>query len=196
MSPQAAVFDSPSPTSVVGPFRAQDYFRLPDEPRCELLAGRYYVSPSPNVLHQIVVTLIWEILHRAARATGGVAFVAPLDVVLSESSVVQPDVLYVSRSRRSIVREKVHGTPDLVVEVISAGAERRDRIEKLRLYAEAGVREYWICDPAARVIDFLVNRGGRFEVALARDDAYASAELPEILLDLAELWGEVAARQG
>lgn len=195
MIPEAAVFDSPSPTWVIGPYRESDYFRLPDEPRCELLAGRFYVSPSPNVLHQIIVGLLWEILQSAARATGGVAIFAPMDVVLSENSVVQPDVLYITRSRRAIVREKVHGAPDLVVEVVSPGAARRDRVEKLRLYAEAGVREYWLCDPAARVIDFLVNRGGRYEVALAHADVYASAELPEVRIDLAEFWSEVDARQ-
>jgi Uma2 family endonuclease len=70
----------------------------------------------------------------------------------------------------------------------------RDRGEKLRLYADAGVREYWIVDPDAREISFFVNRAGRFEVALALDALYRSEVLPELILDLADLWREFESR--
>jgi Uma2 family endonuclease len=159
-----------------------------------LLHGRFYVSPSPSPLHQIVQFLLWEVLMREARKSGAVVLGAPMDTVLADHSVVQPDLLYISAERRHIVRERVEGAPDLVVEVLSSQTARRDRVEKLKLYAESGVKEYWIVDPVGRQIDFLVCRDGEFRVVLARDGWYQSEVLPEIRLDLVGLWREVDLR--
>jgi len=180
-----------SPSSEVGPFRKRDYLELPDEPRCELILGRIYVTPSPTFRHQAVALLLSQRLHEVARRTGGVVAIAPLDVTLADHSVVQPDVIYVSASRLEIVEDRIEGAPDLLVEVLSPGTSRRDRNEKLKLYAESGVREYWIVDSIERQIEFLVNDSGTFRVALPVDDRYRSAELPEVELDLGELWRQL-----
>jgi Uma2 family endonuclease len=179
-----------SPASKPGPFRKRDYLALPDEPRCELIFGWIYEVPSPTYRHQTVSLLIWQRLHEIAKRTGGAASAAPLDVTLADHSVVQPDVIYVSAARLHVIEERIEGAPDLLVEVLSPGTERRDRSEKLRIYAESGVREYWLVDPKGH-ITFLVNREGRFQVELPVDDRYRSAELPEIELDLADLWREL-----
>jgi Uma2 family endonuclease len=177
-----------------GPLRVVDYLSLPEEDRRELIRGRYHVSPSPSTLHQIVVHLLGEALWRVARRTGGVVLVAPVDIVLAEHSVVQPDVVYIASGRREIVKEKVDGPPDLVVEVLSPQGGWRDRVEKLRLYAEAGVKEYWIADPVQRTFDFLVNVGGRYQVSLPVGGSYRSERLPEIEISLSDFWGEVDLR--
>jgi Uma2 family endonuclease len=187
--------DTPAPRSVLGPYRLRDYERLPDEPRCELIFGRYVVSPAPLVRHQIVVALLWQHLERFARDSQGLAVLAPVDVVLADHSAVQPDVLYVSRERRGIVKDRVEGAPDLVVEVLSPGSAWRDRGDKLKLYAEGRVREYWIVDPAEKQIEFLVNDDGRFVVALGVDATYRSPAIEGLALDLAVFWAEVDARQ-
>ena len=119
--------------------------------------------------------------------------VALLDMILADHSVVQPDVIYLNAASRAIIGERLEGAPDLVVEVLSAGTTRRDRGEKLALYAETGIREYWIVDPAERQIEFLVNEGGRFVVALPAGAEYRSQALPELHLDLLALWREVDA---
>lgn len=180
-----------TPVTELGPYRRQDYEGLPDETRCELLYGRLYMSPSPNPRHQVVVAAVWAALHQIARATGGIAFVAPLDVILADHSVVQPDVIYLTAESREIVGERLEGAPDLVVEVLSVGTSRRDRGDKLGLYAETGIREYWIVDPAERQIEFLINEGGRFVVALPAGAEYRSQALPEVHLDLLVFWREV-----
>jgi Uma2 family endonuclease len=191
----ALLDESPiAPPSGIGPYRRSDYEGLPDEPRCELIFGRFYVSPSPAVSHQIVVGSIFALLDKIAMARGGLALVAPMDVALVEHSVVQPDVLYFVADHRSRAVERVEGAPDLVVEVLSPGTVRRDRGEKLRLYAESGVREYWIVDLAERQIEFLINEGGRFVVALPVDREYRSPALPELRLDLETFWRDVADR--
>jgi Uma2 family endonuclease len=193
--PVQAFAQSPvSPTSALGPYRRVDYARLPDEPRCELIYGRFYLSPSPIAPHQTVAQLIWWRLESIARRSGGYAFMAPLDTILSDHTVVQPDVLYVSQERSSIVGRRIEGAPDLVVEVLSPGTARRDRSEKLRAYAELGVREYWMADWAERQIDFLVNRDGHFHVVQPLDGIYRSEVLPEIELDLIDFWNEVESR--
>ena len=180
-----------SPASELGPFRKRDYLELPDEPRCELILGRIYVTPSPTFRHQAVAGLLWRQLHEVAERTSGAAAIAPLDVTLADHSVVQPDVIYVSASRLAIVGDRIEGAPDLLVEVLSPGTSRRDRNEKLKLYAESGVREYWIVDSIERQIEFLVNDAGTFHVALPVDDMYHSTELPEIALDLGDLWRQL-----
>lgn len=180
----------------LGPYRQRDYLALPDEPRCELLYGRFYLSPSPVPLHQMVVSVISRVLEDIAEGSGGITFFAPLDVFLADHSIPQPDVIYISKGRRSILGERLEGAPDLLIEVLSPGTARRDRLQKLNLYLESGVREYWLVDPKARQIEFLVNEGGRFVVVQAAGREYHSPALPEIRLDLLALWTKVDQRLG
>jgi Uma2 family endonuclease len=116
-----------------------------------------------------------------------------MDVILSDDTILQPDLLYVAHTRRDIIRQRVYGPPDLVVEIISASA-RRDRVEKLDLYAKHGVAEYWIIDPQSQHIEFLLNEGGKFVVQSPAQDRYQSPRLPEVELNIAEFWREVDAQ--
>jgi Uma2 family endonuclease len=182
-----------APPAGLGPYRRADYLALPDEPRCELIYGRFFMSPSPSALHQVVVLALATRLRDIARSVGGLVLAAPMDVTLAEHSVVQPDLLYLRPEHRSRVVDRVEGAPDLVVEVLSPGTARRDRAQKLGLYAEAGVAEYWLVEPRDRQIEFLANEAGRFVVALPSGREYRSRALPELSLDLEAFWAEVAA---
>jgi Uma2 family endonuclease len=183
-----------TPPREPGPYRREHYLQLPDEPRHELIYGRLYVSPSPILLHQIAVTLLGRLLDEIAAGAGGLAIVAPMDVTLADHSVVQPDVVYVSRDRRRVLGERIEGPPSLVVEVTSPGTARRDRAEKLKLYAESGVDEYWIVDASERQIEHLVRHGKEFVVTLSDGPAYRSAALPEIVIDLECFWSDFGRR--
>lgn len=183
-----------APPEGLGPYRRADYDALPDERRCELILGRLYVTASPTPRHQMVALYLWRHLESIAEAAGGFACSAPLDVVLANHSVVQPDGIYVTAERLGIVGARVEGAPDLVIEVVSPGSERSDRGEKLALYARTGIREYWLIDPEARSIEILVNDSGRFTVALPRGSVYRSEQIPEIHLDIAAFWQEVETR--
>lgn len=183
-------FDAFSPFSDLGPYRAADYWQLPEGEPVELIEGRFVVSPSPNVLHQTIIYVLSELLLSAARKTGSKALFAPIDVILSDDTILQPDLLYVSKARRQIIKERVEGPPDLVVEIVS-GTGRRDRVEKLDLYARYGVGEYWIVDPDSQHIEFLINETGRFVVQSPANDRYQSPRLPEVVIELADFWREV-----
>ena len=186
-------FEQFSPFSDVGPYRASDYWRLPEGAPIELIRGRFVISPSPLPRHQIVLLLLAEHFLQIARKSGGIALPAPMDVRLSDDTILQPDLLYIVKQRRHIVEKRIEGPPDLVIEIIS-GTSRRDRVEKLDLYARYGVGEYWIVDPDAQVFEFLFNERGRFVVHSPADDRYQSPGLPEVEILLAEFWREVDER--
>ena len=172
-----------------GPYRVDDYRRYDGDQPCELLYGRFLMTPAPSNRHQTLVILVVEVLMRASRASGGWAQVAPADVVLSQDTVVQPDAFYVSSARRSIVEEQeTSGAPDIVVEVLSPGSRRRDRIEKLERYVAVGVPEYWIVDPEDRVTEFLVLDAEAYRLARPVGNVYTSPTCPEVSIDVAELW--------
>ncbi len=186
-----------SPPSTLGPHTAADYWKLPEGEPVELIQGRLIVSPSPNFLHQTISLLLSEILLKAARQGGGRAFAAPMDVVLSEDSIVQPDLVYVAKERRSIVKQRIEGAPDLVIEILSESNSRRDRVDKLILYAEYGVAEYWIVDPEDRHFNFFIsNTKNEFVIQSQHDDRYQSPQLPELAIQLADFWAEVDQHVG
>jgi Uma2 family endonuclease len=102
----------------------------PDDGRqYELYDGEVIVVPSPFPRHQRVASNIECILRDYESAAGGLTFHAPLDIVLSEHNVVQPDLLYFREERRGLVKdwEATRAAPDLAVEVLSRGTEARDR---------------------------------------------------------------------
>ncbi len=120
----------------------------------ELWDGELIMSPVPHPLHQTIVGTVYRMLYEfvAARNLGEV-YISPIDIVLSPTRVVQPDVVYISKSNFGIVTDRIRGVPDLAVEVISQGSWRRDRVDKKALYEQFGVTEYWIVDIEARTIE-------------------------------------------
>lgn len=168
-----------------------DLQALPDDgKRRELLGGELVESPSPNSRHQRVVAGIFVALRALAEAGAGEAFVAPLDVVLDEATVVQPDVFFVSARRRRIVREVCEGAPDLVVEVTSPSTQAVDRGAKLTAYQQAGVKHYWVADPEARTLEEYVlgRRGYALRARVEGPAALAPALFPGESIDLGAVW--------
>ena len=144
-----------------------DYLNTSDDERYELLNGELILSPSPKEIHQYITGTLFLKLGAFVRESGlGRVYFAPFDVVLSDSNVVQPDILFISNERTEIITaDNVRGAPDLVVEVLSPATAERDRTIKLDLYAQHGVKEYWMVDPDARTITVLLRREGGFGVA-------------------------------
>jgi Uma2 family endonuclease len=132
----------------------------------ELWDGELIMSAAPRPLHQIVVLNVVELLNtHVRRAKLGRAFISPIDVVLDSSKVVQPDVVFVSAAKADIVqRQCIRGVPDLLVEVISEGTWRRDRVDKKALYEQFGVAEYWIVDPDSRLIEVFALSEGTYRL--------------------------------
>ncbi len=175
-----------------------DFVQFPDDgKRHELIDGEHFVTPSPNAKHQTIVLNVAALLRSHARAHGlGRVFIAPFDVVFSDFDVVEPDVLYVSKTRQADVLTAAHvrGAPDLVVEIGSPSTRKRDETIKRHLYERFGVTEYWVIDPELDTIKVYRLIEGRFtrtaELSLEHDDALTSPLFPGLELRLADIFDE------
>lgn len=170
-----------------------DYIALPEDgPRHELYEGELVVMPPPTPDHQaIIVNLFIALAGHVWRHGLGDVSPAPIDVILSRITVVQPDLVYVEASRHAIVGEgAIEATPTLVVEVLSPSTEARDRGVKRALYARYGVPFYWVADPAARDVQVLRLSGESYEVVAKLDETAPRSlpPLPGLALDPAALW--------
>jgi len=145
-----------------------EYFTRPESlDPMELVYGVVREPPAPRYGHQSLVTHLGALLHVYVRGLDlGEVCVSPVDVVLDEAAalVVQPDGIFIAKDRLSIVRERVFGPPDLVVEVLSAGTATRDRTVKLEWYRRYGVRECWLVDHWRRSVEVVNLPAGEHRV--------------------------------
>jgi len=144
--------------TVVNPhikFNYDDYCLMPEDRRYELIGGEFFMVPSPSVIHQRVAANLEAILREFVREKDcGEVLFAPLDVVLSPEDVVQPDIMFISSERSNIITDaNIQGAPDLVVEILSPSTAEKDRTIKKKLYARYGVRELWLVNTGAQVVE-------------------------------------------
>ena len=167
-----------------------DYRTWSDDQRWELIGGEaFLMAPSPTSRHQRVSMELTRQVANHFRGRSCTVLAAPMDVVLSEEDVVQPDVLVVCDANK-VKRTHIEGAPSLVVEIVSDSSVALDRRAKLNLYARAGVAEYWIVTPWPSLVEVLLLRGGKYEIAqvCGRDDELASPTFPELRIVLKEIF--------
>ena len=138
------------------PKTALDVFRLlPEGTLCEVINNVLYMSPAPKYTHQRLLLLFAnKISNYLEKTKTGEVFISPVDVYFTHLlSAVQPDLIYVSNENKSIMGEDgyFYGAPDLIVEVLSSD-KKRDTVTKKELYEKAGVKEYFIVNPADRKV--------------------------------------------
>jgi Uma2 family endonuclease len=146
-------------------FLASDIWDAPDNgKKYEVIDGDLYVSPAPDWEHQEQLSnLVYFVKHWVKTNRLGRMVTAPTGVVLDDENGVEPDLLFISHERANIIQKRgVFGAPDLIGEVLSPSTEARDRGLKLRRYAAAGVKHYWILDTA----------GPRIEERVLGEDGY------------------------
>ena len=145
----------------------QDYAALPaDGRRYELHEGELSVTAAPVTMHQRVLLRLVTALDQHVRARGlGEVFLSPIDCILSDITVVEPDIVYVATDRASVISARgIEGAPTLVVEILSPSTRAIDRGVKLQLYARYGVPYYWIVEIAARSIEAHVLEDGGYRL--------------------------------
>lgn len=169
----------------------EDYLCFPDDgKRHEIIDGGHFMTPAPQTRHQIVSRNLGRLLaNYAEEHDWGEVLYAPVDVVLSETTVVQPDILFIRRGRERIIkRHCVEGPPDLVVEILSPGMERLDRLVKMKHYALLGVPEYWIVDFEARLLEQYLTREEVFQRTGVFAEIFSPALFPGLVIDLSEIF--------
>lgn len=173
-----------------------EFAELPDDGyRYEIADGKLeLMSPSPSGQHQ----LISATLVHAIKQTCGKDYIllsAPMDVILSQTEVRQPDLIVIARERKSIVtRRGVEGVPDIVGEILSPSTRKKDKRDKARVYAKYGVPEYWILDPESFTLEqHLLLPDGRYELAelYEADEPIASPRLPCASITMNDIAAEV-----
>ena len=174
-------------------FTYEDYRTAPSDRRYELVDGDLVIVPVPSLRHQAVQVRLGERLARFVRENSlGMLFFAPCDVVLSDTDVVQPDLLFVSGDRAHLLSsgENVRGAPDLVVEILSPATAERDRGYKRALYAKHGVAEYWLVDPSAETVWIHRLHGHALVIAQTsgREQTLRSPLLPGCALNLDDVF--------
>lgn len=163
------------------PATAIDIYRsLPEGTRCEVLYNQLIMTPAPNTSHQFLsVKLSSRLFVYLEETKKGIILEAPTDVYLTElQSVVQPDIMVIMEKNRSLIYEDgVHGAPDIIFEILS-GNHIHDTVKKKSLYEEAGVKEYFVIDPANKmVVMFALNASGKYDVVYERTGKITSGIL-------------------
>ena len=178
------------------PVTYEAYAGLPDDGmRYEVLEGTLEaMSPSPTATHQGVIGELHFMFKQSCKADY-LIYVAPLDVILSRTNVLQPDVLLIHRSRSNIVTKRgVEGAPDLVVEILSPSSRARDKVRKKKIYAKHGVPEYWVIDIDTRTLErYDLTDAGFYELTelFESGDTVSSDKLPCASFALSELFSDL-----
>jgi Uma2 family endonuclease len=180
----------------------RDYAALPDDGRrYEIHDGELSVTPAPSPWHQLTLGELSDAVRRHVKAHAlGIVLFAPVDVILADTTVVQPDLVYLDHGGIGRLSQRgVEGAPVLVAEVLSPATAQTDRTTKLRLYARHGVPYYWIVDADARVFEIYELHGGDYRLMTRGAGAERIDLLPFTGLTLAldGLWAEFpGARPG
>jgi Uma2 family endonuclease len=167
---------------------ADDYAKLPEDLRAELIDGELVMSPSPDPAHQRVVhRLVTALDRQLGPSSDDRVLFAPCDVLIDEHNVLQPDLLVLPEGTRLMPRPWRIPVPVFVIEVISSSTATRDRGVKMERYRARGIREAWIVDRDEKTIDVLDLMAGTSAVCGPGDSARSTA-VPGFVIDAARLF--------
>lgn len=170
----------------------RDYAALPDDGRrYEIHEGELSITLTPSPWHQLVSGSLMVALHTHVNARGLGEIFPPLDVILSDTTIVQPDIVFVAIDRLGRISERgIEGAPTLVIEILLPRTRQIDRYVKTRLYARHGIPYYWMVDSDAHGVECytLSASGYTLSAWLTGDQTLNAAPFPDLELPLASLW--------
>ena len=169
-------------------------------PSYEIIGGEKIMAPAANPTHGSIIGRLYAFLFSYLDAkNAGYAFVDDVDVYLPQGPLFKPDLIVVLEKNSSIIdwNKGIYGAPDMLVEVLSYSTRRKDFTIKKNTYEASGVREYWIVDPWARIIDVYLLRDGKYflddeymlpdekalELMTEEEKAAVKSEIPVKILD-------------
>lgn len=170
-----------------------DYAALPaDGRRYEIHAGELSVTPAPGTKHQRVIGRLFVALQTFVGGAGrGEVFIAPIDVILSDTTIVQPDIVWIAPDRVDVISARgIEGAPTLAVEIISPSTTAIDRTTKRQLYARHRILWYWIVDPEARTVEIyeLIESEYALHARGTGDTSIQAEPFADLTLSLASIW--------
>jgi Uma2 family endonuclease len=170
-----------------------DYCQLPnDHNRYEILDGELSVTPAPATKHQTALGNLYRFLANYVVANQlGKLFIAPTDLILASTTVVQPDLIFISTDRLHIITERaIEGPPTLLIEILSPTTHQTDRVTKAQLYARYQVPHYWLIDPDQQTLEAYELVINRYDLVASAQDAevFAPSLFPGLSIQLSDLW--------
>lgn len=187
----------PDQSPVPSPLTYADYLALPEmKARYEIIDGVMMMCPAPTTKHQFVISNLHVLLRSFVRRRKlGVVLFAPVDIIVQRVPKLrtrQPDLMFISHARRSIIKDQIEGGPDLVIEILSPGNTRKQIERKLADYVWIGVRECWLISIEAETVEVLqlsakeIKRLG----LCGAGDRVRSAVLPGSALPVRKIFAE------
>jgi len=185
-----------------GTYTYASYLKWTFEERLELIKGKLFkMSPASNRIHQELTVNVVTELSVYLKGKSCKVYVAPFDVRLPRNSrndqdiitVIQPDVCVICDPAK-LDDKGCLGAPDIVVEILSPGNNRKEMRNKFEVYQESGVREYWVVLPAEKILlQYILNEQGKYSesLPLTPGDTLTTPILPGFTLDLEELFAPV-----
>jgi Uma2 family endonuclease len=146
-------------------YTADDYMMLEEGAPFQLINYELIMSPSPLAIHQQIMYELSEIivLYNIEHGRKGQWMYAAMDVKFDEGNVLQPDILFISKERKAeIIKDRVEGAPDLVIEILSPSNANYDLRQKKDVYEKYGVKEYIVIDPISHSADLYALKDGAY----------------------------------
>lgn len=178
-------------------YTEDDYWNLPEDVRAELIDGQIYYMSAPSRFHQEILGNLYTEINLYIRSKKGSCRVypAPFAVKLrkDKENTVEPDISVIC-NRSNLTEKGCTGAPDWIIEIVSPGNAGHDYIRKLNLYADAGVREYWIVDPAEeRVLVYSLEQEHFSCISYTFQDKINVGIYDDFTIDFAELITDIPA---
>ncbi|RYE30190.1 MAG: Uma2 family endonuclease [Sphingobacteriaceae bacterium] len=170
-----------------------DYNLLEEGAPFQLINGDLIMSPSPILFHQLIVGKLHTLISNfiAQTHSNGLVVLSPMDVKFDEENIFQPDLLFISETRRAeVVHERIAGAPDLVIEILSPSTAYYDLMQKKDVYERFGVKEYLIIDPIRQIAELHVLENEVFTLKQkeAKNGFINLTTLPGLQIDLQKLF--------
>ena len=170
-----------------------DYQLLEEGTPFQLINGELIMSPSPLLLHQLIIGNLYLLISNFLQQSkiGGLVVLSPMDVRLDEENIFQPDLLYISEARKAeLVQDRIIGAPDLVVEILSPSTAYYDLWHKKDFYERYGVKEYLIVDPMLHNAELYVLINDKFDLQQKekQNGTINLNTLPGLQIDLQKLF--------
>ncbi len=166
----------------------EEYLDLQEDGfKYDVIDGVMTMAPSPYFEHNLRATNLLARLHSYLKETDSGLVANETDVLLPDGGdPLRPDISLIMKQNLQIIKGHIHGTPDLIVEVLSESTRERDLGVKADRYLKCGVREYWILDPEDKTMQLWLNRKDHWEKK--NDPELASELLPGLLISRAEIF--------
>jgi Uma2 family endonuclease len=171
-----------------------DYVKLtpPDNGNFELLNGQIYFMASPKPSHQrISLRLSYFLAACVIPNNLGEIFTAPMDVVFTEYDTFQPDLLFITKERLNIIGEnKIEGSPDLVVEILSPSNDANEMSYKRHIYESKGVKEYWLINVEKQMLTLYkqIDNELRWQKDIQKNEVLKSEIIQGFELELSNIF--------